>query len=117
VKLPARGTAACLLLLLYGATAARAGKELVDPTRPSTTVAAPDDSAVHVQAIISRAGARIAIVAGHLVRAGDRIANILIEEVTPDGVRYSQNGHSAFARLSVVTVAVRRPPTLGNHVP
>jgi hypothetical protein len=34
-----------------------------------------------------------------VVHAGDRIGNAFIEEVTPDGVRYSQDGRSRFARL------------------
>ena len=120
MTLPARRSTvalSALLALLSGATAARAAEALIDPTRPSTLVAAHADGGIRVQAIISRGTERVAIVDGHLVRAGDRIADALIEAVTPEGVRYSQNGHRAFARLAVLTLAVRRPPTHRNQVP
>lgn len=92
-----------VLALMAAGGAARAGNALVDPTRPATATdalaPAAEAGGMHVQAIIIRAGARVAVVDGRLVHAGDRIANVLIEEVTPDGVRYSQDGHSRFARL------------------
>jgi hypothetical protein len=95
--------ALALLPLIAASGAARAGNALVDPTRPVSAadpgVAASEPGAMRVQAIISRAGSRVAVVDGRVVHAGDRIGNALIEEVTPDGVRYSQDGRSRFARL------------------
>ena len=95
--------ALAVLPLLTAGGAARAGNALVDPTRPATAtdtvVTAAEPGAMRVQAIVIRASSRVAIVDGHLVHAGDRIANRFIEEVTPEGVRYSQDGHSHFARL------------------
>jgi hypothetical protein len=117
VSLPPCRVAACLLALLYGAAAAHAGGPLVDPTRPSATVAPRDDGAIRVQAIILRTAVHVAIVDGRPVRAGDRIGDALIEEVTAEGVRYLRNGRSGFARLSVVNIAVRRSATDGNRVP
>ena len=107
---------ACLAVLLTGASVARAGDGLVDPTRPTSTVAAPENEGdgIHVEAIILRTGSHVAIVNGHIVRAGDHVGDTLIEEVTADGVRYSQHGRSAFARLTPATIAVRHALLLGN---
>ena len=104
---------ALFALAVHGAEAAHAGNLLVDPTRPMTAtdspVAAPESGGVHVQAIVIRADSRVAVVDGRVVRAGDRIANVYIEEVTPEGVRYLQDGHSRFARLKCPTpLPVRR---------
>ncbi len=98
-----RVVALSVFAVLAAGAAAHAGNSLADPTRPVTATdsaaAAPEPGAVRVQAIVIRAGSRVAVVDGRVVHAGDRIANILIEEVTPEGVRYSQDGHSRFARL------------------
>jgi len=104
--------------LLAGADVSGA-EPLVDPTRPVAARAAAyeDTSGVHVQAIVSRAGSRIAIVDGKVVHAGDRVANVVIEEVTPEGVRYSQDGRSGFARLASPKVTVRRVPVAERDVP
>jgi hypothetical protein len=105
-----------LVVLLLGAPVARAGEGLVDPTRPTSVVALPEGESdgIHVEAIILRAGSHIAIVNGHIVRAGDHLGDALIEEVTAEGVRYSQHGHSAFAHLTTATIAVRHALLLGN---
>lgn len=107
---------ACLAVLFAGAPVARAAEGLLDPTRPTSAVAAPESvgDGIHVEAVIQRAGSRIAIVNGHIVRAGDHLGDTLIEEVTADGVRYSQHGHSAFARLTTSTIAVRHALLLGD---
>jgi ribosomal protein L14 len=111
---PDRRAVVCLLALAAGAAAAQAA-QLADPTRPSATAApAEREGGMHVEAIIVRATSRVAIVDGHLVRAGDRIGDVVIEAVTPEGVRYSRGGHSAFARLSAVTVTVRHTPVPGG---
>ncbi len=95
-----------VLPLLASGAAARANG-LVDPTRPAgatdPVAAAPEPGEVRVQAIIRRDGSRVAVVDGRVVHAGDRIASVTIEEVTPDGVRYSLDGRSRFARLKCPT--------------
>jgi hypothetical protein len=100
------------LAALAAAAAAHAGNPLVDPTRPVTaadSAAAPETGGVRVQAIVIRPGSRVALVEGRLVHAGDRIGSLLIEAVTPEGVRYSQDGHTRFARLRCPTpLTVRR---------
>jgi hypothetical protein len=114
----ARRHAGACLAVLSAVTLARAGELLVDPTRPSSVAAAPGGGGeLQVQAILTRSGVRVAIVNGRPVQAGDHIADVLIEEVSPEGVRYAHNGHSAFARLSVSKVAVRRAPASGKDVP
>jgi len=110
MRLPLRLIA---IVTLAAAGAAHAGTPLVDPTRPMSATdpapAAAEPGGVRVQAVVIRPGSRVAVVDGRLVHAGDRIANLLIEEVTPEGVRYSQDGHSRFARLKCPTpLTVRR---------
>jgi hypothetical protein len=113
--------ALAVLALLAGA-AAHAGSPLADPTRPMSAgdsrPAATEPGGVRVQAIMIRPDSRVALVDGRLVHAGDRIANLLIEAVTPEGVRYSQDGHSRFARLRCPSqVTVRRGAPSPRDVP
>ena len=114
--------AMCVVFSFAAGEAGHAGNPLVDPPRPTSAtdspVAAPESGGVHVQAIVIRADSRIALVDGHVVRAGDRIANVFIEEVTPEGVRYSQDGHSRFARLKCPTpLPVRRSAPSQRDLP
>lgn len=111
----------CLRLLfaasaLASAAVAVGAEALADPTRPSSAAASsdlgPEVVGVHVEAIVSRAGSRVAIVNGRLVRAGDRLGSIWIEEVTADGVRYLQNGRSSVARGPATPLSVRRASNL-----
>ena len=111
---------ALLCLALVGREHIALGSDgLVDPTRPSRAGAgATAEQGVHVQAILDRSGVRVAIVDGKLVRAGDRVANILIEEVMSDGIRYSESGRTTIARLPAIKLAIRRPlPTDHKDMP
>jgi hypothetical protein len=56
----------------------------------------------HVSAIFLSSRRRIAIFNDQPVRAGDRVGNYRIDEVTGQGVRYSSVGHSGFAPLGRV---------------
>ncbi len=93
----------CLLTLALTTSQGFCGPEgLVDPTRPTTSAgptAASHACSVCVEAIITRQEGSFAVVNGRVVRAGDRLSDISIEEVTPDGVKYLQGGHRGFARL------------------
>lgn len=84
------------LASLTATPAFAAPQGLVDPTRPATNTArhaeASSHAAISVQAVITRQGTSIAVVNGHIVHAGDRLANVAIEEVTPTGVLYVQAG-------------------------
>jgi hypothetical protein len=91
------------------------GGELADPTRPAfykTRVDAAESvpGRMRVEAILTRSGERLAIVDGKVVRAGDRVADAQIEEVLPDGVRYTRAGATQVARLSNAKLQVRRSP-------
>jgi hypothetical protein len=110
---------ALLCLTAVSGAAAHGGDALVDPTRPGSA-AAPrrHTGGLQVQAIITRAGARIAIVDGQLVHAGDHLANVVIEEVTPEGIRYSKNnGRMGFARLPGREISIRRVTVAQKGVP
>ena len=95
--------ALCLALCLTTASAFAGAEKLVDPTRPASATPGPTESSRPlspcVQAVLTRDGISIAIVNGHIVRAGDRLADYLIKEVTSNGVRYTRGGHPGFARL------------------
>jgi hypothetical protein len=107
--------ALCIAAALAAASSLRASEALVDPTRPAPTGPAreqppPEAGGVRLQAIVSRPGSLVAIVNGRIVRTGDRFANMFIEEVTPEGVRYVQGGRSGFARLPHAALPVRSAP-------
>lgn len=107
--------------LLASSGAARANG-LIDPTRPANATdpvaTAPEPGEVRVQAIILRDGSRVAVVDGRVVHAGDRIAGVTIEEVTPDGVRYLLDGKSRFAPLKCPTsLTVRRGAPAQRDMP
>jgi hypothetical protein len=103
------------------AGAVSAADALVDPTRPVSAHVAPESqpesAAVHVQAIVSRAESRVAIVNGKVVRAGDHLGSISIQEVTAEGVRYLQHGQSNFARVPGARLLVRNTPVPKKEVP
>jgi|KBSMisStaDraftv2_1062788.scaffolds.fasta_scaffold197636_2 hypothetical protein len=91
-----------LTLALIASRAFSAPEGLTDPTRPTATAGRSNVShgcGVCVAAIVTRQEGSFAVVNGRVVRAGDRFADISIEEVTPDGVKYLQAGHRGFARL------------------
>lgn len=100
-----KGAAQMSLLLTLALVASQgfgAPEGLIDPTRPTTATghsAASHACGVCVEAIVTRQEGSFAVVNGRVVRAGDRFSDISIEEVTPDGVKYSQAGHRGFARL------------------
>jgi hypothetical protein len=95
-------------LCVSAAESARGAPPLADPTRPVTAITTGiDGTEVRVQGILTRSGTHLAIVDGKLVRAGDHIADLVIEEITPAGIRYSRDGHLGFARLPLAKVAVR----------
>jgi len=88
--------------------------ELADPTRPagakeqSTAGARPRVSVPVVSAIIVGDERRIAIVNGQAVKAGDRVAGVIIEAVLDNGVRYRRpSGTVAVSELPTVAARVR----------
>lgn len=104
---PARVAVLAAVALL--GTAAHAGDTLVDPTRPAS--AAPQGhraGGLRVEAILDRDGHRVAIVAGEIVRVGDRRPWGQVEEVTATGIRYLIAGRTRFAALETTKLQVRR---------
>jgi MSHA biogenesis protein MshK len=98
------------LMLSLTAQAAVADR-LVDPTRPANArpaAAAERIDAVRLEAIMRSDGAYVAIVSGKVVRAGDRVGNARIEEILPNGIRYSRDGRSFTAQLDNKAMHVRR---------
>jgi hypothetical protein len=88
---------------------------LVDPTRPPATrqkaiVNAPaaERVAPRVTAIF-RSGERcVAVFDGKVVKAGDRIGDLVIEAIVADGVRFRRAGQVLFERLPTQAAAVVR---------
>ncbi len=69
--------------------------ELRDPMRPPRPAQAARVAAEPVpvlSAIISRGGERLAILDGHLARAGDHVGAYAVDLVFVDGVRYHRAG-------------------------
>ena len=98
------------LMLSLTAQAAVADR-LVDPTRPANVkaaVAAERTDVVRLEAVLRSDGAPVAIVNGKVVRAGDHVGPARIDEVLPNGIRYTRDGRSFTARLDTKVMQVRR---------
>ena len=101
------------VLLSLTAQAATADR-LVDPTRPATAKAvatAEASNGVKVEAIMNSGVHPLAIVNGKVVRAGDFIGAVQIEEILSDGVRYKRDGRSQTAHVGKQMIQVRRNVT------
>ncbi len=89
---------ALLSACLMNIGAAASAEPLVDPTQPynarsASRVDGPHAAAtLQLEAILHGSQRRLAIINGQLVHEGDRIANNLIESITPTSVRYSCQG-------------------------
>jgi hypothetical protein len=95
---------AAVLLVALGLPPFTNCEELKDPTRPPAVLVPGKDAEVHkalphVTAIFLSGTRRIAIFNAQPVHAGDSVGGYHIDEVDPDGVRYSVSGHSGFASL------------------
>jgi MSHA biogenesis protein MshK len=102
----------CFAAILLSVTAGTAvADRLMDPTRPASakadTTAEPTDS-IRLEAILRSGERRLAIVNGKIVRAGERIGGVRIDEVFADGVRYTRDGQSHIARLTHTAIPVRQ---------
>jgi hypothetical protein len=106
-----RGRLASLSMCLLFAGHAMAAEPLVDPTQPYGERAVPRASGarvtpagLHLEAILHSTQRRVAIINGQLVREGDRLANNLIESITPTTVRYSTQGQQHTLSLAAATL-------------
>ena len=103
------------------ASPARAG-DLRDPMRPATmpasTISRPSAIVpLKLEAVMSSAHSRLAIVDGKVVRTGDRVSGALITEITADSIRYSRGGKEQTALLPTNKVTVRANNTLQAGTP
>jgi hypothetical protein len=86
---------------------------LIDPTRPafapgkSSPVMRSVDPVSRVTAVFVTGQRRVAVIDGQVVKAGDRIGDIVIEEILADGVRFTRGGRVEVARLPKPAVSVR----------
>ena len=104
-----------VLLLALGAHAAADG--LVDPTRRAGAPRGPATEArqtLRVEAVFSSADRRLAIVNGKVVRVGDQVSGVRIDEILDDGVRYVRNGKTHTVRLSPAAMPVRQAAETGR---
>jgi hypothetical protein len=96
----------------FGSTCAYADA-LVDPTRPafaptkSSPTARSIDPVSRVTAIFQSGERRVAVIDGQVVKAGDRIGDVVIQEILVDGVRFMRGGRVEVARLPKPAVSVR----------
>lgn len=106
-----------MLALLLNISCAHADT-LVDPTRPvsvPTRSASPVrviEQASRVTAIFQFGERRVAVLDGRVVKAGDRIGDIVVQEILSDGVRLLHAGRVEIARLPKLAASVRREPVM-----
>jgi len=105
----------CLATLLLSMTAhAATAAGLADPTRPATAKAVSavtEATGVRVEAIMNSSGRPLAIVNGKVVRAGDAVGAIRIDEILSNGVRFTRDGRSQVAYVGRQTLQVRHNVT------
>ena len=115
------GTASGLLFVAFGARLAL-GDALIDPTRPisapskATPTARAEPRAARVSAVIVNGGRRVAVFDGRVVKAGDKVGDIVIHEILTDGVRFSRGAQTEVARLPKQTIVVRKPDSGAQKV-
>jgi hypothetical protein len=100
---------ACLTALLISLPAI--ADRLADPTRPPQGQRSQPTgarSSVRVEAILHSDDRRLAIVNGKVVRPGDHVSGVRIEEILVDSVRYVRDGRSQVVRLRPAAMTVRQ---------
>jgi hypothetical protein len=113
---PAKSLMASTLLLSLLPSLPVAAQQFADPTRPysgsvAKLVARPKQAQMQVQAIYHFTTQRLAIIDGALVREGQQVAGMTIEQIADDHVRYRRNGVSGVLRLAAVASSVTPTPT------
>lgn len=111
--LSATGQSRIALALMLAASCAHADA-LIDPTRPafastksSSPMARSVDPVARVTAIFQSGERRVAVFDGRVVKAGDRIGDVAIQEILADGVRFTRAGRVELARLPKQAASVR----------
>jgi MSHA biogenesis protein MshK len=102
--------AVCVLWAVCAAVAAGA-EALVDPMRPamaSGNGGTREIVVARVTAVFNAGERRVAVLDGRLVKAGDRVGDLVVNEILADGVRYTRGGRVETARLPKQAADVRR---------
>lgn len=104
------------LLLIATAETAMADR-LVDPTRPAHAkeIARDAHQPLRLEAILRAEGRALAIVNGKVVRVGDHVGEVRIEEIGSDSIRYTRAGRTKTARLPSERIAVRSNVTANGE--
>jgi MSHA biogenesis protein MshK len=113
-----------LLALAVGIAYAKADT-LIDPTRPANAPAKATairgvEPVSQLTAIFKSGDRRVAVLDGRVVKSGDRIGDLVIQEISADSVRYTRAGRVEIARLPTQAAVVRndevRNDTARNEV-
>jgi MSHA biogenesis protein MshK len=86
---------------------------LIDPTRPvhaptkALSTVRGSEPVSRLTAIFQSNDRRVAVLDGRVVKVGDRIGDIVIQEILLDSVRYARAGRVEIVRLPKQAAAVR----------
>jgi hypothetical protein len=103
----------CIALALVAGISYVKAEVLIDPTRPanaptkSATVTPGVEPASRLTAIFKSGDSRVAVLNGRVVKNGDHIGDIVIQEIATDSVRYTKAGRAEIARLPTQAAVVR----------
>lgn len=99
-----------LVICVLGAAGLLQAGSLADPMRPYSVARAPQGKVISefsVTAVFRSDERQVAIVNGKVVKVGDRLADIRIVQILPDGVRYERGGRLVTIHIASQTVKVR----------
>jgi len=108
------------VLMFLSATSLVRADSLVDPTRPASvhgkavSTALGNRAASRLTGIFRSGDRRVAVFDGRVVKVGDRVADVTIQEILSDSVRIARNGRVELVRLPKQAASVRsevRKPT------
>jgi hypothetical protein len=93
---------------------------LSDPTQPPQphSAAGPKhEFSLRLEAVLADTNGQRAIVAGKLVRVGDRIDGATITNISDDSVHYTVDGHERIAQLNREHIVVKHPSAIDRDSP
>jgi hypothetical protein len=121
---PARAAVSATLAAILACALAQPAHadDLRDPMRPPSAPAPVSlrpatEAPLKLEAVMSTATSRIAIVNGKVLRTGDKVAGATITEITADTIRYTRGGKEKIALLPSNKVTVRVDNTLQARQP
>jgi hypothetical protein len=104
----------CIALALTAAA-----ETLSDPTQPpqQRSAGAKPEFSLRLEAVLTDDSGRRAIVAGKLVRVGDRVDGATITNISDDSVHYNVDGHERVAQLNREHIVVKHPSSIDRDSP